>query len=136
MESKPTSLKRSFHVVRAGRGRKTLHAGAIAAAPPHIPWLAKWMALAIRFDQFIRDGRVRDQAELARVGHVSRARVTQIMNLTLLAPDIQEELLFLTTDSSPVHLRSMQSIAMTIEWPRQRQALARLRREPEFQGNR
>ena len=43
----------------------------------------------------IDDGVVRDYAELARLGHVSRARVTQIMNLNLLAPDIQEEILFL-----------------------------------------
>jgi len=38
------------------------------------------MALAIRFDGLIRDGKVKDQAELARLGHVSRARLTQIMN--------------------------------------------------------
>ena len=36
-----------------------------------------------------------DYAELARLAHVSRARITQIMNLTLLAPDIQEAILFL-----------------------------------------
>jgi hypothetical protein len=33
--------------------------------------------------------------ELARLGHVSRTRVTQILNLLHLAPDIQERLLFL-----------------------------------------
>ena len=32
-------------------------------------------------------------AELARVGRVSRARITQIMDLLLLAPEIQEEVL-------------------------------------------
>ena len=53
------------------------------------------MALAIRLDQLIRDGVVADQAELARCGYVSRARLTQIMNLLCLAPDIQEEILFL-----------------------------------------
>ncbi len=49
------------------------------------------MALAIYFDQLISEGVVADQAEIARLGHVSRARVTQIMNLLSLAPDIQEE---------------------------------------------
>ena len=53
------------------------------------------MALALRLDQLIRDGVVNDQAELARLGHVSRARLTQIMNLLSLAPDIQELILFL-----------------------------------------
>ena len=60
-----------------------------------VPRVARLMALAIRFDQLIRDGVVADQAELARIGHVSRARLTQIMNLLNLAPDIQEEILFL-----------------------------------------
>jgi hypothetical protein len=51
------------------------------------------MALAIRFDQLIREGVVANQAELARLGNLSRARLTQIMNLVNLAPDIQEEIL-------------------------------------------
>ena len=34
-------------------------------------------------------GEVADYADLARLTHVSRARISQIMNLTLLAPDIQ-----------------------------------------------
>ncbi len=45
--------------------------------------------------ELIREGVVTDYAELARLGHVTRARVTQIMNLLHLAPDIQETLLFL-----------------------------------------
>jgi hypothetical protein len=53
------------------------------------------MAPAIRFDGLLRQGVVADQADLARLGHVSRARVTQIMNLLQLAPDIQEQVLFL-----------------------------------------
>ena len=40
-------------------------------------------------------GEVADYADLARLAHVSRARISQIMNLVLLAPDIQEALLFL-----------------------------------------
>lgn len=114
------TVTRSFHVRRTGRGRKTLQAGIVPAPAPRIPWVAKWMALAIRFDQLLREGRVVDQAELARMGHVSRARVTQIMNLTLLAPEIQEELLFLTGDSGRVQLRSLQRIAGTIDWGEQR----------------
>jgi hypothetical protein len=54
------------------------------------------MALAIRFDQLICDGVVADQAELARLGYVSRARITQIINLVYLAPDIQEKVLYLS----------------------------------------
>jgi hypothetical protein len=54
------------------------------------------MALAIRLDHLIKTRQVTDQAELARVGHVTRARLTQIMDLNLLAPDIQEEILYLS----------------------------------------
>lgn len=54
------------------------------------PRLARLMALAIKFDGLVRQGVVRDYADLARLGYVSRARITQIMNLLHLAPDIQE----------------------------------------------
>lgn len=53
------------------------------------------MALAIRFEGLIADGTVSDYSELAELAQVSRARITQIMNLLLLAPDIQEKLLFM-----------------------------------------
>ena len=53
------------------------------------------MALATRFDQLIRDGVVTDYADLARLGHVTGARMSQIVNLLNLAPDIQEALLSL-----------------------------------------
>jgi hypothetical protein len=60
-----------------------------------LPRLTRLMALAIRFDGLLRAGLVSDQAQLARLGHVSRARMTQIMNLLYVAPDIQEHILFL-----------------------------------------
>ncbi len=52
------------------------------------------MALALKFEQMIRQGVVSHYAILAAVGQVSRSRVTQIMNLLHLAPDIQEQVLF------------------------------------------
>jgi hypothetical protein len=54
-----------------------------ASRPPRIACL---LALAHRFDELVRSGAVRD-AELARLGHVTRARVTQIMNLLNLQPE-------------------------------------------------
>ena len=61
-----------------------------------LPRIARLMALALRFEDLLGKGTVKDCAELARLGRVSRARVSQIMNLLNLAPDIQERLLFLT----------------------------------------
>ena len=53
------------------------------------------MGLAIRFEDLLRLGDVRDYAEIARLANVTRALVSQIMDLLLLAPDIQESILFL-----------------------------------------
>jgi hypothetical protein len=61
----------------------------------HIPRISRLMALAIHYDGLIRKGIVGDYAEIARFGGVSRARVSQIMDLLNLAPEIQEEILFL-----------------------------------------
>jgi len=79
--------------VRFGGARRRRTSGVRGATKPPVPRIAKLMALAIRFDQLIRDGVVKDQAELARLGQVSRARMTQIMNLLNLAPEIQEDLI-------------------------------------------
>ncbi len=80
------------------------------------------MALAIRFEKLIQEGVVKDQAELARLGHVSRARVTQIMNLLNLASEIQEEILFLPRveqGKDPVTLKGALLIAGEVDWERQ-----------------
>ena len=49
----------------------------------------------ILLDQLIRDGVVKDHAELSRLGHASRSRLTQIVNLLNSAPDIQRAILLL-----------------------------------------
>jgi hypothetical protein len=94
-----------------------------------LPRITRLMALAIKFEGLIRDGVVRDYAELASLGHVTRARMTQIMNLLNLAPDLQEELLFLPRTVAGRELiseRNLRRIAATERWDRQRKAWARL----------
>jgi hypothetical protein len=81
------------------------------------------MALALRFEQLFQAGTVPNYAELARLGHVSRARISQIMNLLLLAPDIQETLLFLPRTErgrDPIHLRQLQPLTRVVDWGEQR----------------
>jgi hypothetical protein len=82
------------------------------------------MALAIKFQGMLDCGAVRDYADLARLGYVTRARITQIMNLLLLAPDIQEEILTLTASVAktvPAE-RQTRSVAKIVPWGKQRQA--------------
>ena len=87
------------------------------------------MALAIHMQRLIDEGVVRDYAELARLAHVSRARITQIMNLSSLAPDIQEEILFLPRVHSgrdPTRNHAIRHIAATADWGTQRRVWADL----------
>lgn len=124
--STPLTVGGPIHFARAGRGgRKTIVTGPAPAAPEpgRVPRIARLMALAIRFDGLVRTGVVKDYAALARLGHVTRARVTQVMNLCLLAPDIQEELLFLpriAEGRDPLVLRDLQPVAGVPDWARQR----------------
>jgi hypothetical protein len=81
------------------------------------------MALALRFDELVRSGAVRDYAELARLGRVSRARLTQVMSLLHLAPDLQEEILFLPRVQSGrdrIHLHELQALTALLDWQEQR----------------
>ena len=91
------SVRRKFHLAHGRTGHQELRPGPPSPPLPegHIPRISRLMALAIRFEQLIREGTVKDQADLARLAHIRRARVTQIMDLLLLAPEIQEEILFL-----------------------------------------
>ena len=109
------------------RGRRRLRQGESPAAsvvePSHVPRLSRLMALAIHFDGLIHKGVVRDYADLARLGHVTRARVTQIMNLLNLAPDIQEDILFLSRTSAsrgPISERRIRPAVAEPDWRKQR----------------
>ncbi len=94
--------------------------------PGRIPRVARLMALAIRLETLIAEGRVPNYAALARLAHVSRARITQITNLTLLAPDIQEAVLFLPPDRRGPTERDLRPIAAEADWTRQRTLWAAL----------
>jgi hypothetical protein len=88
-----------------------------------VPRIARLMALALRFEQLVRTDAVRDYAELARLGQVSRARLTQIMNLLHLAPDIQENILFLprvARGRDPICLEHLQALTALLDWQSQR----------------
>lgn len=117
----------TFHKKRVGK-----HIAMVEGPPPtvperpkgRLPRITRYMALAIYYEDLIRQGHVQDYAEIATLGHVTRARVTQIMNLRLLAPDLQERLLFLIRivgGRDVLCLRSLQPIALESDWRKQRE---------------
>ncbi|MDZ4689071.1 MAG: hypothetical protein SH850_28690 [Planctomycetaceae bacterium] len=119
------------HFRSAGHGRKELREGKapVRPQPSSVPRVARLMALALRLEGLIRAGEVSDYAELARLGHVSRARITQLMNLMQLAPDLQETILFLPKTlrgRDPIIEHDLRPIAGEPLWSTQRRMWKRL----------
>jgi hypothetical protein len=117
----------TFHKKRVGK-----HIAMVEGPPPtaperpkgRLPRITRYMALAIYYEGLIREGHINDYAEIATLGHVTRARVMQIMNLRLLAPDIQERILILTRlgrGRDSLCLRKFQAIALESSWKLQRE---------------
>jgi len=95
-----------------------------------VPRVSRLMALAIRFDRLLSEGIVGDLAELARLAHVTQPRMTQVMNLLHLAPDIQEEILYLPpikAGKDRMTERDLRPITRMREWRKQRMCWARFR---------
>lgn len=128
------TMEFELHFDRGRSGRRQARLGPRPAptSPPagSVPRLAKLMALAIRCEELVRRGEVADYADLARLGHVTRARMTQIVNLLNLAPDIQEEILFLprtTKGRDPIGERDLRPLTTLLDWKTQRALWRRLR---------
>ena len=101
-------------------------------APPERgkrPRVAEVLALALQFDDMIRRGVAKDHADLARLGCISKERISQIMRLLWLAPDIQQEILSLPRTPRgrcPLGEVALRGIASIMLWAEQRAAWARL----------
>lgn len=92
---------------------------------PRIPRITRLMALAIKLQEMIDRGEIQDYVDIARLGYITRARASQIMNLTLLAPDIQEEILEWSSEVGSVFSvteREVRTLIRYASWKRQREA--------------
>jgi hypothetical protein len=131
------TVKRKLNVKIVAQGRI-----AISPVNPHaetprprptskVPRISRLMALAIRFDEMLRTGEASDMIELARRGHVTQPRMSQIMALNQLAPDIQEALLNLpSTKGKPeIHEKRLRPIAAMLSWEEQRVAWQGFRKQ-------
>ena len=87
---------------------------------PSVPRISRLLALALKMEQMIEDGTVTKYSDLAHLGQVSAARITQIMNLLHLAPDIQEQIL--SPDIPHLELResAVRKLSTVVLWSEQR----------------
>ena len=115
------------HFTTGQCGSREMRAGERTTPQPvpegHVPRISRLMALAIRFDDLVRSGEMADFAEIAELGQVTRARVSQIANLLNLAPDIQESILLLGRTNGvreAPNERQIRSIASEPDWNQQR----------------
>jgi hypothetical protein len=117
---------------RADRGEEHNDGPAAASvASARVPRIARLLALAWHIEGLVRSGRLASYAVAARLGHVSRARLSQIMSLLNLAPDLQEQLLFLQhprRGRAPLVLRHVLRVAAAVAWDEQRRRWRQLRR--------
>lgn len=121
---------------RSARGRKRLADKPAVEAPlpvGRVRRVSGVMALAIQFDRLLREGVVRNTTELARLTHVTQPRITQVMQLLHLAPDIQEELLFrplIERGRDSVTEKHLHRIAAEPDWRKQRSMWSQVKTRP------
>ena len=95
-----------------------------------IPRIAKLVALASRMQSMLESGEVDTYQQLAELGRISQPRMTQIMSLLNLAPDILEELLYLPEvlqGKAAIHERLLRPLTTELDWRVQRRMWARMK---------
>lgn len=117
------TIRRQVHFGRGADRKTSLLDENRPAEEVHVPArVARVMALAIHL-QRVTNSRLQNLAAVARSAGVSRARVTQIVNLNLLAPDIQESILGLSFGGGrePVTDRDLRPLVREPDWDCQRE---------------
>ena len=129
--TKPLTINRSFHVQTRRNGSKKLAEGKASTKPAgRVPRIARLLALAHHCRKLIRDGVIINQSELAHYGQISTTRMSQIMWLDNLAPDIQEAILDLprtVKGRDAILEKDVRPIAKTHDWKEQRKMWAELK---------
>ena len=127
MNDSPIRIQCQIRLISGAGGRKRIVDPEHPASPKTVSGrtarASRLMALAIHFDELLRSGVVADYAELAQLGHVSNARISQVMNLLTLAPDIQEAILFLphtVRGRDPIRESHLRPLTAVPDWREQR----------------
>jgi hypothetical protein len=118
------TINRQFHVATKRSGTKQMQSGTRPVTPAgRVPRISRLLALAHHCYRLVQSGAIINQSELAHFGQISTTRMTQIMWLDNLAPDIQEEILFLpriTQGRDTIKEADIRPIAKTLDWSKQR----------------
>jgi hypothetical protein len=126
------TVKKQVFFSRGSRGRRRIEDDPPASQtvpPGRVPRVSRVMGLAIQFDDLLRSGTVSDTIELARLTKVTQPRITQVLNLLHLAPDIQEELLFLplvAQGRDPINEKQLRPLCGQVSWRTQRRLWSEL----------
>ena len=98
----------------------TEEGGAGVPASPPLPRVSRLLALALKMEEMIQDGTVKKYSDLARLGQVSAARITQMMNLLNLASNIQEQILSPATPLIELRESAVRKLSSIVLWDDQR----------------
>ena len=129
-EQKGSGVVTGHAALRTKNGQRTSPA-AVSEPTERVTRITRLLALAQKFEELIAAGVVNNYAALAQVGRVSRSRVTQMTSLLNLAPDIQEEILFLGVEEAEqfrISEPSLRKLTATLVWKQQREQWKNLRR--------
>ena len=85
-----------------------------------MPRISRLLELALMMEQMMQEGTVANYCELAHLGRVSRARITQIMNVLHLAPEIQEDLLLGSRPIDWLRESALRKLSTIVLWSEQR----------------
>jgi site-specific DNA recombinase len=105
---------------RARHERRNVECEERVAGPSSVPRISRLLALALKMEQMIQEGAVKNYSELARRGQVSTARITQVMNLLHLAPDLQEQVLLGNTADHRLRESAVRKLSTVVLWSEQR----------------
>jgi hypothetical protein len=97
-----------------------------------LPRITQVLALAIHLEDMIRRADAKDYADVARLTGLCRERVSQIVRLNYLAPDIQIELLYLPPTPAgryPISETAVRKIASLLSWTHQRREWTALKQQ-------
>lgn len=119
----PFTITREFHTTRRRDGQQHLRPGPAPETPNgKIPRISRLVALAIHCDELLRTGQVANQSALAEYAQITPARLTQILTLLNLAPDIQEDIRFLprtTQGRGEIQEMDVRRMARELDWETQ-----------------